>query len=88
MIQLNNRVKEHIKEVQNMALKTQRAQMRVPKSMLQLYMLQLAIMGIKVEVEDETELHLDWTPEAVATLKQNRSGKEQMLETANKQKRA
>lgn len=58
---LNQKVKDHIKEVMNMALKTNRAQMTVPKTMLRLYMLELKLMGILVTVENENELHLDWT---------------------------
>jgi hypothetical protein len=81
---LNAKVLDHIKEVQNMSLKTKRAQMRVPKSMLRLYLLQLALMHVKVEVEDESNLFLDWTDTAVAELKNKRNGKETMMRTASK----
>lgn len=75
---LNQKVKDHIKEVQNMALKTQRAKIIVPKSMLRLYMLELKLQGISVTVENENELYLDWT-EAGKQLESGRRGSSEKL---------
>lgn len=77
--QVSKNIKDHIKEVMNMALKTKRAQMGVPKTLLNMYMLELRLMGIKVTVENENELHLDWTEAGVKKEMGSRGSSEQRL---------
>ena len=80
--QLTNNIKDHIKEVMNMALKTKRAKLTIPKSMLRFYMLELKLMGILVTVENENELYIDWTEQGKAMETGRRGSSEQRLRSA------
>jgi hypothetical protein len=77
--QISGSVKDHIKEVMNMALSTKRAKIVVPKTMLRIYMLELKLMGVLVTVENENELYIDWTDEGKALESGRRGSSERSL---------
>lgn len=81
---MSSSVKDHIKEVMNMALKTKRAKLVVPKSLLRIYMLELKLMGVLVTVENDNELYIDWTAEGKALESGRRGSSEQRLRSASR----
>jgi hypothetical protein len=86
--QISSSVKDHIKEVMNMALKTKRAKLVAPKSLLRVYMLELKLMGVLITVENENELYLDWTDEGKSKEQNNRGSAEKKLIDAAKLRKA
>lgn len=80
--QVSKSIKDHIKEVMSMAFSTKKAKMVVPKSLLRMYMLELKLQSIKVTVENENELYLDWTETGIKKEMGSRGSSEQLLRSA------
>ena len=79
---INGNVRDHIKEVMNIAGKTYRAKITVPKSLLRNYMLELKLMGVAVTVENENELYINWSEESIKKEMGKRGSSEQLLRSA------
>lgn len=80
--QITQNIKDHIKEVMSLAYSTKRAQFVVPKTLLRYYMLELKLMGVQVTVENENELHINWTEEAILKERRSRRSSEELLRGA------
>jgi hypothetical protein len=81
---LSSNIKDHIKEVMNMALKTQKAKLVVTPSLLRHYMLELKLMGVLVTVENENELYLDWSESGKELESRRRGSSERLMGSASR----
>lgn len=84
--QISNNIKDHIKEVMNLAGKTYRAKLVIPKSMLRNYMLELKLMGVEVNYEQgkEDELYINWSEQSIKKQMDKRGGSELLLRSASR----
>lgn len=84
--QISKNVKDHIKEVMNLAFNVRAAKLVIPKSMLRSYMLELKLMGVSVTYEEgkEHELYIKWDEKSIKQEVGKRGSSEQLLRSASR----